>query len=89
MAKKYWKSQGILSVRKSGNPGPFTPCTWCSNYSPITMKMASQISLVVTMAATTPFSSNVTGLPRVKEKQNFLPVREKSGNFEKMSGNCQ
>ena len=53
------------------------------------MKMASQISLVVTMAATTPFSSNVTGLPRVKEKQNFLPVREKSGNFEKMSGNCQ
>ena len=28
-----------------------------------------------------------TGLPRVREKQNFLQVREMSGNFEKMSGN--
>ena len=26
-------------------------------------------------------------LPRVREKQNFLQVREKSGNVEKMSGN--
>ena len=32
----------------------------------------------------------ITGLPRVREmsgKTNFLQVREKSGNFEKMSGN--
>ena len=26
-------------------------------------------------------------MPRVREKQNFLQVRELSGNFEKMSGN--
>ena len=29
----------------------------------------------------------ITGLPHVREKQNFPQVREKSGNFEKMSGN--
>ena len=27
------------------------------------------------------------GLGNVRKKQNFLQVREKSGNFEKMSGN--
>ena len=32
-------------------------------------------------------SKSFPGLPRVGEIQNFLHVREKSGNFEKMSGN--
>ena len=26
IGEKYWKSQGILSVRKSGNPVPEIPC---------------------------------------------------------------
>ena len=28
-----------------------------------------------------------SGLPHVREKQNFLQVRDKSGNFKEMSGN--
>ena len=34
IGKKYWKSQGILSVRKSGNPA-LLAASWCTSIEPL------------------------------------------------------